>query len=514
MKYTVDKQKDTYTILGELATINAQDFEVFIPTGSLILENRLNLEFLQESLEKLGKSVSFSTDDATGQELLTAMRGGTSVEYETVSTPSDSSRGSRSNPFFKLFQSLAFLRFPKVRLSKLKVGFLPILLIILFLGGAIFGVSKFVNSQKAYVKLVVKSESLARSISVLVDANLAKEIDPEAKSFKGKQVSKTFTEEITQDATGEKLEGDTASGEILIYNRTEDPIKLKKGTILIFNEGDEDLKFKLDEEVTIPAESYEDPEDPGSVMVPGEKSAKVVAMDIGSKYNIDKNKTLGFSDYKKTELTAKSSGDFEGGSSETIKVVSAEDISTALEKVKVALVASSNAGLADSVGAGYKYIDGSSDVSYVDPEIGAKSGDEVNTFTVKQSAIVTGLSYSEKTLEKLIKELLAEYVPESFELSGDNIDIKASSLGNTEETIASSTKADLQVTAKTMVIPAINVEDLKKNLAGKTINEASRILGEMRILTTYEFKLEPNLPFSQKVPEDLNRILVEVVEEN
>jgi hypothetical protein len=213
-------------------------------------------------------------------------------------------------------------------------------------------------------------------------------------------------------------------------------------------------------------------------------------------------------------LVAESSENFEGGSSETIKTVSSEDINLALSKVKAVLAEKTLEGLSDSAETGYKFVDGTSSISYVNPEVGAKVDDEVASFVVKQSATVTGLSYSEKVLEKLIMALLVEYVPESFELSGETIEIGASSLGNSDETVATSSKADLQVTAKTSVLPIINVAELKSKLQDKTITEASRVLGEMRTLSTYEFRLEPNLPFSQKVPKDPERILIEIVEED
>ncbi len=513
MEYIVDKRKDVYTILGELAVLGYFDFEVFIPNGALLLENRLNLEFLQESLEKLGKSVSFSTDSANGMEMLSSLSGEAVSELDSGVLGGELKEESGQNSVgavAKITSALASFKFPKISLPSPKLGILPIIIGLLLLGGVVFGATRFINSQKAYVKLVVKSEPLARSITVLVDADLPKETDAKLKAFKGKQVSKSFSEEITKDSTGEKIEGEKASGEVLIYNRTESDIKLKKGTVLEFD----GFAFKLDEEVTVPAVSYEDPEDPASVMVPGEKSAKVVASDIGPDHNIEKGETLEFSDYKKTELVAKSSVDFKGGSSDTIKVVSQEDIDSALVEVKNALVQKTSENLADSVGSGYIYIDGSSSVAYANPEIGAKSGDEAPSVTVRQTANATGLSYSEKVLEKLILQLLEEFVPESFEPSGDKIEIKAASLGNSDETVVTSTKADLQVTAKTTVIPSIDIEDLKSKLAGKSITEASRILGGIRTLNTYEFKLQPNLPFSQKVPQDLDRIIIEVEEKD
>ncbi|HOM77868.1 MAG TPA: hypothetical protein PLT50_01535 [bacterium] len=515
MEYIVEERKDVYTILNDLAVLAYFDFEVFIPSGSLILENRLNLEFLKKNLEKLGKSVTFSTDSKNGQEIISQLANGESTEFDSL-LAENSLIGATEVPsagvFGKITNFFAFFKFPKISFPRFhpKMGVIPLIIIFLFLGGGAFAFTRVLNMHKAYVKLVIKSDPLARSFSVVVDANLTKDIDPEKKAIKGRQVSKTFDVEITKDATGEKLEGEKASGEVLIYNRTESEITLSKGTKLEFD----DLVYALTSDVTVPSVSYEDPEDPASVMVPGEKSADVTALEIGSKYNIKKGETMEFSNYKKTELVAKSSVDFTGGSSQTIKVVSEDDINSALTEARRELVEKSSQSLANSVEGDHKYIDGSSSVSYGEPEVSAKVGDEVSSFSVKQSATATGLSYSERLLEKLVLQLISTLVPESFEPSGEKIDIRATSLGNSDSTAVTSTSADIQVTAKTTVRPIINLEKLKEDLSGKSLPDATRILGQLPSVETYELNLVPNLPFLQKVPQNFDNIIIELVDRN
>lgn len=523
MKYVVDKKKDVYTILRELATTDSSDFEIFIPNHSLILENRLNLEFLQESLEKLGKSARFSTDSPTGEELLDSLQGSASaIPASTALSESDPnslneqlilSKENSSGVIDHIISKLAFFRFPSISFHFPKIRLRPVFLFFpLFAALVLFAIGfKYVKSQKAYVKLTVESGLLVKSFPVVVDSELPQDIDTKSSSLKGKQFSQVLIEEVKGEATGQVLEGKKATGEVKIYNRTEESKKLSKGTKLKYKDGDEELEFRLTEEITVPAVSYEKPEDPGSPMIPGEKTSKVEALDIGESYNIEEEKTLTFSDYKKSELVAKSIKKFTGGESKMVKIVSQDDINKALDELKAALTEKSEDKLPESAPAGYKFIEGSVESTYSEPEVDAKAGEKTSEFTVKGSSTVKGLFYSQKNLEKLALQLLTKFIPESSELIEKNIMVEASPLGNAEKSQVSSKKADLQVTARAEILPVIDAKKLKEQLRGKSVEEVSKVLGSIKEASAYEFEIKPVIPFFNKVPNDLNRIIVDIV---
>lgn len=523
MKYVVDRKKDVYTILRELATVDSSDFEIFIPNHSLILENRLDLEFLQESLKKLGKSVLFSTDSPTGEELLNSLQGSASsipasatlskTDPNSLNEQSALSKPESPGTIDRIISKLAFFRFPSVSFHfpqiKLKPAFLLLPVLILLILSAMG--YRYVKSQKAYVKLTVESGLLVKSFPVVVDADLNKDIDVKSSSLKGKQISQVFIEEVKGEATGQVLEGKKATGEVKIYNRTEEAKKLGKGTKLKYKDDDDELEFRLTEEVTVPAVSYEKPEDPGSPMVPGEKTAKVEALEIGPSYNIEEEKTLTLSDYKKSELVAKSAKKFGGGESKIVKTVSQDDIDKALTELKSALAEKSEEKLLESVPVGYKFIEGSTESALSETEVDAKVGEKTSEFTVKGSSTVKGLFYSQKNLEKLVLQLFTKFIPQSSELMGKDVVIEASPLGNTENSQVSSKKADLQVTAKAEILPLIDAEKLKEQLRGKSVEEVSKILGGIKEASAYEFEIKPVIPLFNKVPNDLDRIIVDIV---
>jgi hypothetical protein len=79
-------------------------------------------------------------------------------------------------------------------------------------------------------------------------------------------------------------------------------------------------------------------------------------------------------------------------------------------------------------------------------------------------------------------------------------------LGNSTNSVLSSTEADLQVTLKTSVVPIIDKVKIVESMAGKTKSEAQKILGSVKDVKNYEFKVVPNVPLFNKVPKDTGRI--------
>ena len=518
MIYKAGKMEDVYTLLAELATIKRKDLKVFLPEGALILRNKLNLQFLVASLEKLGKSVKFETDDPNGAEIVAHINSESAGDYGEVYASEDitSTKGimSRVKSLFTGFAGLKNMfsrpKLPSFKAVSFQINFVLLGILTAALIGLAFGATKYVSSQKAYIKIVAKAEPIARSITIRVDSE--KSTDAGQKILEGQDVSTTIIEDAEIETTGEEFEGDYATGEVTIYNRTEEEIDLDEGTELAYKDDDEDFVFKLSEEVTVPALTYEDPEDPASTMTPGEASVDVEASEFGDDYNIDEGETLEFDDYKKSELVAKSNDDFEGGTKETISIVAQEDIEKINEEVKTALEAQTDTALEDAIPSGYKIIQGSKATTLGEPEISHEVGEETDKITSRQIMTVSALTYSEKKLDQLIMQVVGEYVPDEYSLSGTKHSLSVEVLGETEDTVLSPTTADLQVTVKTAVVPDLNIDKLKQEIAGASVQEVQRTLGSMQSISTYEINLSPGIPFKSNIPSNPEKILIEIEE--
>jgi len=355
----------------------------------------------------------------------------------------------------------------------------------------------------------VDSQPLARSVSIRVVKDATSNV--EQKILSGMGVAASLVNSSELDTTGEKLVGEKAKGKIKVFNKTHEEIKLDSGTLVAFKGKSSDLFYILEDDVTIGPLSPQDPTDPSSLLVPGEAEVEVTAEKFGEDYNIKGDETLEFEDYKKSELEGKTEGDIKGGKSETIKVVTEED----RKKLSEELFAKNSEGIDDALKKNLdnnqKLVAGSAAVVISSDEFNHGVGDEVDKLSLVQTVNALGLAYSDKELKSLLEDMIRDLVPEGFSLSDEEFDVNTEVLGNSDDSVLSNTQADVQVTVKTFVLPVIDKEALSQSLAGKSVADAEKVLGSLGSIDTYELKISPGIPFLQKVPNDLDRVFVEVV---
>ena len=116
-------------------------------------------------------------------------------------------------------------------------------------------------------------------------------------------------------------------------------------------------------------------------------------------------------------------------------------------------------------------------------------------------------------MNKLLGSLLKDFVPDGYELSGEEKQLSVEILGNSDSTILSSDEADVQVTVKTFVRVKINEDAIKKSLVGKKLNEAEKIIGGIKNIKNYEITISPNIPFLTRIPSNISNIQIEVKRE-
>lgn len=119
--------------------------------------------------------------------------------------------------------------------------------------------------------------------------------------------------------TAQKIVGDKAKGEMIIYNKIEKTQSLSRGSILTDTSG---KKFELLNQTIIASASADLV---NGVIKLGQTRSLVNAVDIGPEFNLSKNTKFTFIDQPETVLIAQNSEDFSGGSRSAVKVVSLED---------------------------------------------------------------------------------------------------------------------------------------------------------------------------------------------
>ena len=123
---------------------------------------------------------------------------------------------------------------------------------------------------KATVTVYVSPKILEEKFIINVDPD-TKDANFETSTIPGDITSETASGEKTISTTGTKTVGETAHGEVTMY-RSGSEIILSEGTVVT---GPNDLKFTLDNDVTIAS---------GSASTPGTAKVGVTAQDIGAQY--------------------------------------------------------------------------------------------------------------------------------------------------------------------------------------------------------------------------------------
>ncbi len=502
---------DIYSAMKKIRGVEDTSVELEIPERSVLLENILNLKLLKKESEKIQKSLNLITFDRLGQSLINMLEeeeggflhGGfvsKDLSYDEVKSTGNKLI-SRSFVVGRLKGSL-----PKFRFSGNKRYYIPTLVAVLILSTLFLYTQR---AHKAEVKIITESQPLTKSITVKVSRDVAS--NAETRILSGIGVETSVTETSSTAVTGEKLVGEKAKGKAKIFNKTIAEQVFKKGQILIYSDNNKEYKYSLNDSVTVPARV--DLPGPPPTTTFSEIEVSITALDIGSVYNIDSDKSLDIDGYKSSEFTSATSEKITGGKSSTVKVVADADLKKLSDLVLKTIQDEAQKSLEIKLPSNQKFIAGSQKVTVATQNYSAKVGDQKDTLELTETATVTGLAYLQDEMNSLLSKVSQNLVPSGFEISDKEKEVNVEVLGNTDTTVLSPVQADLQVTLKSFVVPVIGIDELKALLAGKSVGDAEIVLGKLSSVKTYSIKIVPNLILFGKVPINKNNISIQVVRE-
>lgn len=503
-KVELEIHDDIVSAINKIRIVNDSGVELVIPENSVLFENIINLKIIQNFTENLGLNVIFTTQDEIGNNLISMLDGDANIS-DFVETVKGDITGNTETKKFRLNLPTMALKF---KLPNVKKG-LSVMAVLGLVGVGIFFIST--QSRHAYAKIVVESQALTRSLTVKIKTDGT--TNAETKVLKGYEITADAEEVADIETTGEKTVGEKAEGKALIYNKTTDDKEFKKGITLTFDSDSGDLNFITADEVTVPAAAPEDPLDPASALKPGSIEVDIVAENVGEDYNLAKDKTLEVKGQKKSEYEAEVSEELDGGKSEQVKTVAQADIDKLKEKIKTQGTDSATNALRRKVELKQAFIDGSTALTVTKETFSHKLNDETEKLTLTQTVTATGLVYLKEDLTKLTDTLVQDLVPEGFELSDKDKDIKVEVLGNSSSSTLTSKEADIQVTLKTYIVTKVDEDSLKERLGGKSFEEGQKVLGGISNIKTYKLEITPNIPLFNKAPTDPAKIEIEIVRE-
>jgi len=378
---------------------------------------------------------------------------------------------SFKNFFSKISFSFLFPRGLK------KAGFLAIIVLI-FLGGVFFLAYWYL--PKAEVILWVKPQIVEKNFTLKLDPKIS---TPNQKELvlPAEEVKAVVAGQKKKTTTGTKLVGEPARGEVTIYNGTSAQKTFEGGTVLI---GPAGIKFTLDEKVTVASQSGTAAEP-----VPGKAKAKVTAVVIGSEGNLAAGTEFSIANFSKSDYVAKNEEAFSGGTSREVQVVAKEDQEKLVEELTEELKGKAKEELEKKVPSGKKLVEESLAWKIEEKNFDKKVGEEGNELSLNLKISFTALIFSEKDFQQLAEEEIKKAIPPGFEYKPEETETKFTFKNITKEGVAV-----FDAYFKASLFPILDLEAIKKNLAGKYPEIGKAYLGSLPQVDSYEAKIYPRFP--------------------
>ena len=348
----------------------------------------------------------------------------------------------------------------------------------------------------AEIAIYISPKNLQESEVILLDRNVDT-ADTENFIFPANLVNTEVTSEKSKNATGSLTVGDKAKGKINIRNGTADTVDFGAGTTLV---GPNDLEFVLDEGVSVPEAQ--------SPTTPGTASVSVTASDIGADYNLARDEGFSVANYPKSEIDAVAEEEFTGGSSREITAVSQDDIDGLRETLRGELEKQVISRL-KSEAANDRFIEDG--VRYVvrDEILSASAGDEADSVSLSMTLFGEGLVLGEMQIQELSQAVLEGQIPDGFSLKSEQVDVTFDLIDEAGDGVW-----EFDVNLSANLLPSIDVDKVKSELAGKTPQGAESYLSQIPGYVRSVMVIDPTLPgFFGNVPRRSANISVEIIAE-
>jgi hypothetical protein len=347
---------------------------------------------------------------------------------------------------------------------------------------------------KVDVQMFIDAKTLDRQAKVEADPAISAPDDVNRK-IPGKVVSVSVNDTLRGTASGQKQIGDPAKGKVIIYNKTDSSKSLASGTVLSSDNG---LKFTLDSSVNIASQSATPGPDQTTIIKPGKSDAVgVTATVVGPEGNLAAGVNLSINGFTQNQMLATIDSALSGGTSKTVTVVSSDDH----KKLLADLASNLRKKARDEIQA---KLDGDMKVSeeglienITRQTYSKKVGDQASDFTLTLSVDYKGTAYSDSDFKTMAAKSIDTSLPEGYELNLAE-----------SETQATATKVEkdgrliFDVTFRAKLSPKLDKEQIKKQITGKSVGEATDVLKQIEnvIGVVYEFspsftKVFGRLPF-------------------
>lgn len=353
--------------------------------------------------------------------------------------------------------------------------------------GLIILIAAYVFLVKVSVIVLVDPRVLEKTAEVVADPKV-NSVDETAKVIPGSVVEITVSGSGKAAATGSKQIGDPAKGKVVIYNLTNTSVSLSQGTTLTSGS----LKFSLDTSVKVASQSSTIGADLTTVIKPGKSDQiGVTASAIGPDSNLSAGTDLSFGNYTKSQVVARVEEALSGGTSKNVTVVTADDQKKLQAQVLNDLRQKAEGELQGKLSEGQKII--SEGLSVVDGKynFNKQANDQASELSLTANVRFKGTAYLEADLKTIVAKLVETNVPEGFKLNLQDTETQAD-----VARVEKDGKLVFNAKFRAKLMPMFNLEDIKKQMKGKSVSDVASLLGSLENVTGSQIKFTPSLPDS------------------
>jgi len=358
----------------------------------------------------------------------------------------------------------------------------------------------YFNLSKAEILIWPETEKLILDSNLTVDL-AAEGVDVSAKVIPGKLIEKEkiFTDNFTP--TGESEEEGKAEGIIRVYNEYSTASQVLIATTRFMSS--EGKLFRTPTKVIVPGATYE-----GGKLVAGEIDIKVIADESGSEYNIGPTtfSIPGFAGTARyTKFYAKSFEPMTGGTLNKTFQVTKEDLENAEKTLTEKAEQESSIFLKDYLGfegfsSEHSYLDEAVQTEIIESFSLTQPGEEVDNFSFQVKAKSKNIVFKTEDFKNFSKEIIYSQIEEEKEIYEESLEVDYV----LENVDFNSGKATLSLKISAIIYPAVNENNLKNGLSGKTLEESQLFLNDQPKIVKAEVKFWPF--WVNSVPRDLNKI--------
>lgn len=345
------------------------------------------------------------------------------------------------------------------------------------IGGLLLILSAYLFLVKAEVKIFVEPKILEKDAQIIADPN-QKSVNEVDKIIPGQVVETEVSGSGKDSASGKKQIGESAKGTVVLRNKTDGAISLSKGTVLSASNG---LKFNLDLNVNVASRSAED----GTW---GKASVTVTAQTIGADGNLPSGSDMTIAGYSADKLVAKAEGNFSGGTSKEVTVVSSDDQKRLLASLSSDLRRKAQQKLQEKLPQ-KKLLEEALGEEIVKKSFNKNINDQATDFSLNLTARYKGTAYDDKDLKLIVSKLIDTQVPLGFELNLEDTETQAD-----VSKLEKDGKLIFLARFKAKLMPKIDTDKIREQIKGKSVSEVTDILKKTDNVLGSEIKISPALP--------------------